>query len=240
MSVGYHGLSTRRSEHLPRRFMLVVRIEAFCIRRLLAAAVCEKWYSDSQHRHAARTTTAILLLASTTSTLCASYALHGPNNIPARNRRVTTRCSPRMDVPAAVSLGAECSGGAIGVGVAYPLDTLKTKLQARESGGSNQGSLAVAVDIVREEGMSGFYGGVSSTMAGQALIKGVVFFVYEWAKTLLGSGNIALILAACISGAVGSLVVTPVERVKCVMQASDADGTRRQPPAYRSCSAPMA
>ena len=127
-----------------------------------------------------------------------------------------------MDVPAAVSLGAGMLGGAIGVGVAYPLDTLKTKLQARESGGSNQGSLAVAVDIVREEGMSGFYGGVSSTMAGQALIKGVVFFVYEWAKTLLGSGNIALILAACISGAVGSLVVTPVERVKCVMQASDA------------------
>ena len=160
-----------------------------------------------------RTTTAILLLASTTTTLCASYALHGPNNIPARNRRLTTRCSPRMDVPAAVSLGAGMLGGAIGVGVAYPLDTLKTKLQARESGGSNQGSLAVAVDIVREEGMSGFYGGVSSTMAGQALIKGVVFFVYEWAKALLGSGNIALILAACISGAVGSLVVTPVERV---------------------------
>ena len=64
-------------------------------------------------------------------------------------------------------------------------------------------------------------------MLGQAAIKGVVFFVYEWAKaycaaTALGDSSLALILSACLSGAVGSLVVTPVERIKCIMQATEA------------------
>ena len=146
--------------------------------------------------------------------------------------RISRSCPPRMDVsvPAAVSLGAGMLGGAIGVGVAYPLDTMKTKLQARETSseaGANESPLVVALDVVRKEGLVGFYGGVSSTMAGQAVIKGVVFFVYEWAKSLCEStgfaeGSAALLLSACLSGAVGSLFVTPVERIKCVMQASEA------------------
>ena len=132
-----------------------------------------------------------------------------------------------MDVPVAVSLGAGMLGGAVGVGVAYPLDTLKTKMQARDSALANPSPLRVAVETVREEGIEGFYGGVSSTMLGQAAIKGVVFFVYEWAKaacapTALGDGSLALILSACLSGAVGSLVGTPVERIKCIMQATEA------------------
>lgn len=126
-------------------------------------------------------------------------------------------------------------GGAVGVGVAYPLDTIKTKLQARETttDGSVSNALVLAREIVRDEGFDGFYSGVTSTMAGQALVKGVVFFVYEWAKdaaamTPLGSGLLALTVAACISGAAGSFVVTPVERIKCVMQAAPA-GTYANP-----------
>lgn len=131
-------------------------------------------------------------------------------------------------LPTWVSLGAGMLGGSIGVGVAYPLDTLKVKVQAYAGGDASAeelGSLGVARAIVQEEGVSGFYNGVSSTMAGQALIKGVVFFVYEWAKAALAptsTGVLALLAAACISGAAGSLVVTPIERVKVVMQAADA------------------
>ena len=60
---------------------------------------------------------------------------------------------------ALVSLGAGMLGGSVGVGVAYPLDTLKTKLQARPSGASTGSTLGVAAAIVREEGIGGFYGG---------------------------------------------------------------------------------
>ena len=88
-----------------------------------------------------------------------SLARHAP-----RPRCRDVRC----DVSGAVSLGAGMVGGAVGVGVAYPLDTLKTKLQAREDSGASSSSspLALAADIVRDEGFEGFYGGVSSTMAG--------------------------------------------------------------------------
>ena len=167
------------------------------------------------------------MLAQTLTPQAYSLARHAPRSRDVRCRDV------RCDVSGAVSLGAGMVGGAVGVGVAYPLDTLKTKLQAREDSGASSSSspLALAADIVRDEGFEGFYGGVSSTMAGQAAIKGVVFFVYEACKASLESadlGTTGLLLAAMASGAVGSLVVTPVERVKVKMQASDA-GTYASP-----------
>ena len=132
--------------------------------------------------------------------------------------------------PAAVNLLGGMIGGSVGVGVAYPLDTLKTRQQAKgdDDGGSGATGFALAVEVLQTEGLSGFYSGVSSTMVGQAIIKGIVFFVYESTKDMLalstlGEGALALIIAACWSGAVGSLAVTPVERIKCVMQAGGAD-----------------
>jgi len=136
-----------------------------------------------------------------------------------------------VDVPAAVSLGAGSFAGAIGVGVAYPLDTIKTKLQARETKSeavANENPFKVTLDVLREEGLGGFYGGVTSTMAGQFAIKGVAFAVNEAAKAFfetsaLADGSVALLLSACLAGAAASFPVTPVERVKSVMQASPAD-----------------
>lgn len=126
--------------------------------------------------------------------------------------------------------------GAIGVGVAYPLDTVKVKTQAfTESAAPGEQLPSVWVlarRVLDEEGLAAFYSGVTSTMLGQALIKGVVFWTYEATKTrlanVLGAGTVDpaalgagwLFFAACVSGVVASFVVTPVERVKCVMQAS--------------------
>jgi len=144
-----------------------------------------------------------------------------------RNLRQGTRCvyTPQALVPPAISLGAGMLGGAIGVGVSYPLDTIKTKTQSYASDGSPN-PLALAAKIVQQEGMGGFYSGVSSTMVGQALIKGVTFFAFEAAKPAFSSIGLlapfALVLAACLSGALGSFVVTPVERIKCVMQSREA------------------
>ena len=108
-------------------------------------------------------------------------------------------------------------GGSIGVGVAYPLDMLKTKQQAG-SGASNP--IALTRQIYAAEGLVGFYSGCSTTMAGQAIIKGALFFVYGAARnflvlrTALGLNTLSLCLAAGFSGFVGSFVMTPVERVK--------------------------
>jgi len=129
-------------------------------------------------------------------------------------------------VPAAVSLLAGMLGGSIGVGVAYPLDTLKTKQQSN-AGGAAANPIALTRQIYEAEGVAGFYSGCSTTMAGQAIIKGALFFVYGAARnclagTALGLSTLSLCLAASFSGFVGSFVMTPVERVKCVMQARAA------------------
>lgn len=112
--------------------------------------------------------------------------------------------------------------GAIGVGVAYPLDTLKTKMQACGGGSPWE----TARRVLATDGPSGFYGGVASTMLGQAVIKGVLFFAYDLVMSLLTGGRAPstpdLLLSAAASGAVASFFVTPIERVKVVMQASAA------------------
>jgi hypothetical protein len=122
--------------------------------------------------------------------------------------------------------------GAVGVGVAYPLDTLKTKQQA-SAGSENLNPVQLTRQIYRNEGVAGFYGGVSTTMAGQAIIKGVLFFLFGTLRsilerTALGVGTLSLCLAAGISGALSSFVMAPVERIKCVMQAKAA-GTFSSP-----------
>ena len=130
-----------------------------------------------------------------------------------------------------VSLGAGSVAGSLGVGIAYPLDTLKVKAQvyAGSGQGPSMGALALTRRVLSEEGMVGFYQGVAPTMAGQWLIKGVVFFAYEsakdameaaWGVSDLGLGDLAI--AAAASGMAASFVCTPVERIKVVMQASSA------------------
>ena len=77
--------------------------------------------------------------------------------------------------------------------------------------------------MYKTDGVLGFYGGVRGMVVGQALIKSVVFASNDWAVSLCGSapflGRVtSLILAAMFSGLVTSFIVTPVERVKIILQ----------------------
>jgi hypothetical protein len=170
-----------------------------------------------------RLLTAVAILLAPVGALRATHsALHR-----SQRARGQVRCvAADAVVPAAISLFAGSIGGAIGLGVAYPLDTLKTKTQS-SAGSMPSNPFKLTAQIYRTEGVAGFYSGVSISMAGQALIKGVLFFVYGFsrnavARTALGLSTFGLCLAASFSGAVSSLVITPVERVKCVMQARAA------------------
>lgn len=140
--------------------------------------------------------------------------------------------------PALASLVAGSIAGAIGVGVAFPLDTLKTKSQVLASGG---GGAAVQGEVSTEdmnmfqlmayihqmEGIGGFFGGVKAMMVGQAIIKSAAFSANAVALTYLTTsvpelGNsLSLLLAAMFSGFVTSFLVAPIERIKVMMQASN-------------------
>lgn len=126
---------------------------------------------------------------------------------------------------AASSILAGSLAGAIGVGVAFPLDTLKTKAQVMEA--EYKMTMAEIIrKVYRQEGIAGFFGGVRAMMLGQAVIKSVAFgcnaamlaFLHQ--QCAGAPAAVLLIMASCFAGLVTSFFVTPVERIKVMMQAS--------------------
>jgi len=129
------------------------------------------------------------------------------------------------------SLLAGSIAGALGVGVAYPLDTIKTKQQVNAestfsysnspSGGkasamavSEPGLLSTIADIWKSSGFEGFYGGVQTSMVGQAITKATAFSV----NTAAIGAHYNLIYAAAIAGLVTAFLAVPVDRIKVLMQ----------------------
>lgn len=102
--------------------------------------------------------TTLLLSATVTPTLC----FRAPCTAVARPRRLghsrvhMSAGGATAMVPAAVSLVAGSLGGAIGLGVAYPLDTLKTKTQSSAGDSMPSNPFALAARIYRDEGIPGF------------------------------------------------------------------------------------
>ena len=128
-----------------------------------------------------------------------------------------------------VSVAGGAVAGAVGLGVAYPFDSLKTKAQTlTASGADSLPMIPLMKKVLRDEGMRGFYSGVSGSMSGQAFIKSIAF-----ASNTVVLNNLhvtqdeatltQLVISAAIAGAMCSIVTNPVERVKILMQA-DVEG----------------
>jgi len=140
--------------------------------------------------------------------------------------------------PTLASLIAGSVAGSIGVGVAFPLDTVKTKAQVltqqvAQQGALDEGTYNVNANmfdlfklIYHREGLNGFFGGVWGMMVGQSPIYATVFAsktaaiqtLNEYAEYL--PSIVTLTLAACYAGFIATFVVVPVERVKVLMQTS--------------------
>jgi hypothetical protein len=126
----------------------------------------------------------------------------------------------------AASLFAGGIGSAIGVGIAFPIDVLKTKMQVKVSikGTADETLFMRAIKTFREEGVAGFFRGVTAAMMGNALISAVSFSANELAIGALNGSNflgggvggrattpfLTLLLAACFAGIIQTFVVVPV------------------------------
>lgn len=135
----------------------------------------------------------------------------------------------------AASLLAGSVSGAIGIGVAYPLDTLKTRTQIMADETKKAGNVNAPTPnmfetinyIYENDGVEGFFGGVRAMMVGQAIIKAIAFCVNDSAVSFLEQTQgrevnelSIFITAACFSGFVTSFVTAPAERIKIIMQAN--------------------
>ncbi|KAL7540139.1 hypothetical protein ACHAXR_009905, partial [Thalassiosira sp. AJA248-18] len=133
------------------------------------------------------------------------------------------------------SLFAGSVGGAIGVGVSYPFDTLSTKAQVRSGKDkSNQNFVQNMGRIWKNEGVGGFFEGVLVTMIGQAFIKAIQFAVNEitflWLEkhSTIQSNIIKMAIAGTLAGLLSSFVVSPVELVKIRMQAQNKQSSDKK------------
>lgn len=135
---------------------------------------------------------------------------------------------------AATSLIAGSIAGAVGVGAAYPLDTIKTKQQVdteictnieydvTSSGEvsilavskNNKSLFATVLDIWKSGGIAGFYGGVQTSVMGQAIIKATAFSV----NTAALQAHYNMAHAAAIAGFITAFLAVPVDRIKVLMQ----------------------
>lgn len=138
-------------------------------------------------------------------------------------------------------------GGMVGKLLEYPFDTVKVRLQSQPDHLPLRydGPLDCFKQSIKSEGISGLYRGLSAPLLGAALENASLFVTYELAQKAIwttampkdkyeefrrsreiekAGGKVpelpfsAMLVAGSISGALTSLVLTPIELVKCRMQ----------------------
>ncbi len=153
------------------------------------------------------------------------------------------------DTPSALPLIAGTAGGASSTILLYPLDLIKVRLQVYESSstktnntrsrGSSTTMSHVVRGIIRHEGYSGLYNGLTPAVVGSAVSWGGYFFFYEAIKSKMvtlkkQNRNMALnddesiealklgpmenFTAACLSGAILVGFTNPIWLIKTRMQ----------------------
>lgn len=125
--------------------------------------------------------------------------------------------------------------GFFGKIVEHPFDTIKVRLQTQPFADGVQqlnyrGPVDCARQSIKQDGFWGLYRGISSPLVGSMLENAVLFVAYNQIQKLINSasGNVdssaaslslkQKALAGALSGTAVSLVLTPVELVKCQLQ----------------------
>jgi solute carrier family 25 carnitine/acylcarnitine transporter 20/29 len=137
----------------------------------------------------------------------------------------------------ALDFFAGCVGGAAGVIVGHPLDTVKVRLQTQSPTNIKYtGTFHCLSTIVKQESVRGLYKGISSPLFGVAGVNALIFGVYGALRPYV-SGHpghdslLAHFAAGSISGAVQSVIASPMELVKTRMQINeDVIGSKKQGP----------
>lgn len=123
--------------------------------------------------------------------------------------------------------------GIVGKIVEFPFDTVKVRLQSQPDHLPLRynGPLDCFQQSLRQDGVRGLYRGVSAPLFGAAAETACLFYTYRVAKDVLKKTGLvsegkngedlplgALVTAGAMSGGLTSVILTPIELVKCRMQ----------------------
>ncbi|KAB5539947.1 hypothetical protein PHYPO_G00095190 [Pangasianodon hypophthalmus] len=115
---------------------------------------------------------------------------------------------------------AGCMGGAAGVLVGHPFDTVKVRLQVQNVHKPlYRGTFHCFQSIIRQESIFGLYKGIGSPMMGLTFINAIVFGVQGNTMRLLGQDTPTnQFLAGAAAGAIQCVICCPMELAKTRMQ----------------------
>ncbi|KAH8689201.1 putative mitochondrial ornithine carrier protein AmcA/Ort1 [Talaromyces proteolyticus] len=125
--------------------------------------------------------------------------------------------------------------GIVGKCIEYPFDTIKVRLQSQPDGVPLRysGPLDCFRQSLQTGGFRSLYRGISAPLTGAAIENSSLFFSYRVAKDVLQSTVYSsserlplsgLLISGALSGAFTSILLTPIELVKCKMQVPSAGG----------------
>lgn len=117
------------------------------------------------------------------------------------------------------------TAGAIGVAVGNPLDVIKVRMQTSPT--KYFSSMQTFQAILKQEGIGGFYKGLSSPLVAQFLMNSILFATNSLVLGILRDRNMSNdAVNSFISGGTGGiaqcLILVPTDVVKCSMQADAA------------------
>ena len=139
-----------------------------------------------------------------------------------------------------ISFASGAVYGLTSVVVGQPLDTIKTRMQARP-GSTSLGAVRVGVDLFKLEGIRGLYRGGMPLFIGGALFRSAQFGCYESALTVLrkhtpaaqwGSVDLQVAAAGLVGGLGRGITEAPFEYIKVRRQVSHSMLATAAVPAY--------
>lgn len=123
---------------------------------------------------------------------------------------------------------AGCLGGAAGVAVGHPFDTIKVKLQTQDAASPRyRGTWHCFTETLKQDSFKGLYRGMSSPMGGVAFVNAIIFGVHGniMKKVKDPDALSSHLLAGSTAGFLQSFIASPMELSKTRMQImSDSPG----------------
>ncbi|KAI9838663.1 MAG: hypothetical protein M1819_004977 [Sarea resinae] len=122
------------------------------------------------------------------------------------------------------------AAGVVGKFIEYPFDTVKVRLQSQfdhHPSAQYNGAIDCFRKSFHQDGFRGLYRGISAPLAGAAIETSSLFFSYRIAQEILQATILpptsplpisALVTCGAASGMFTSLLLTPIELIKCKMQ----------------------
>ncbi|XP_043505774.1 mitochondrial basic amino acids transporter-like [Polistes fuscatus] len=121
----------------------------------------------------------------------------------------------------ALDFAAGCLGGCAGIMVGYPLDTVKVHMQTQDNRNPKyKGTLHCLQTLIKKESVSGLYRGMTSPMAGVAVVNAIIFGVYgQSQKHMSDKDRLSYhFVAGAMAGIAQSPISSLIELAKTRMQ----------------------